>query len=142
MLMSFAGMEFVSYFLHRFVYHGLFWMIHKSHHEPRKGAFEFNDIFPTVLAAVTMVLMLYSLSPSGSLELLAVTIGVTMYGTVYFVVHDLYIHRRSKAVALRMPFLARVKKAHAHHHRLGGEPYGLLLFMRPSKEIQEQEGGQ
>ena len=39
MLATFAVMEGVSYVAHRFVYHGFLWILHKSHHTPRKGFF-------------------------------------------------------------------------------------------------------
>jgi hypothetical protein len=30
--------------------HGFLWVLHKSHHEPRKGAFELNDLFGFIFA--------------------------------------------------------------------------------------------
>jgi beta-carotene 3-hydroxylase len=142
-LLCFIGMEFVSYLLHRFVYHRLLWVFHKSHHEPRKGIFELNDIFPVVLAGITITLMVIGLANPGKGELVAASIGITAYGAVYFFVHDLYVHRRARSLSLRIPFLLKVKKAHAIHHRYGGEPYGLLLFFHPGRvskiQIDEDE---
>ena len=137
-LLCFVGMEFISYLLHRFVYHGLLWVFHRSHHMPRKGVFELNDIFPVVLAGLTISLMIMGLSGSGQEELVAASIGISAYGLVYFFVHDLYVHRRARSLSLRVPFLIKVKRAHAIHHRYGGEPYGLLLFFNPARVSNEQ----
>jgi beta-carotene 3-hydroxylase len=142
-VLCFIGMEFVSYLLHRFVYHGLLWVFHKSHHEPRRGIFERNDVFPVVLAGITITLMILGLANPGKGELVAASIGITAYGAVYFFVHDLYVHRRARRLSLRIPFLLNIKRAHAIHHRYGGEPYGLLLFFHPGRvskvQIDEDE---
>jgi beta-carotene 3-hydroxylase len=130
---SFALMELVSYLAHRYIYHGIGWKLHKSHHEPRKGMFEWNDIFPMTFAAITMILLLYALAEPGRSELAAAGFGVMAYGLVYFFVHDLYIHRRARWLKLRIPFLQRLKQAHAIHHRYGGEPYGLLIVISPER---------
>ena len=133
LLVTFIAMEFFSYFVHRFVYHGFAWSIHKSHHTPRKGAFELNDIFPTIFALITVIVILYALRAPFGLDLLAVGIGSTAYGIVYFFIHDLYVHRRVKRFSAKIALLKKVKQAHAIHHRYGGEPYGLLLFSNPRK---------
>lgn len=124
----FVAMEFVSYLVHRFVYHGFLWLIHKSHHTKRDGPFELNDLFPLVFASITMVLIFTGLESREGRDLVAAGIGMTLYGFVYFFIHDLYVHRRAKWLRFRSPLLMKIKKAHAVHHRHGGEPYGLLLF--------------
>jgi beta-carotene 3-hydroxylase len=130
-LVTFLVMELFSYFVHRFVYHGGAWFIHKSHHSPRKGMFEWNDIFPALFASITAPFVMYAVGASRSLELSAVALGITAYGLVYFIVHDLYVHRRMKRFRVRIPILRTLKQAHAVHHRYGGEPYGLLFFASP-----------
>lgn len=134
---TFLAMELFSYVVHRFLYHGWAWCIHKSHHSPRKGVFEWNDIFPTTFAALTIALATYAVADPIGLELLAVAVGTTAYGIMYFVIHDLYIHRRVKHFSLRIGFLRKVKQAHALHHRYGGEPYGLLFFLDPQRAATE-----
>lgn len=128
-VLSFAVMELVSYLAHRYIYHGIGWPLHKSHHEPRRGTFERNDIFPMMFAAITIILLLYALSDPARSELAAAGFGIMAYGLVYFFVHDLYIHRRARRLKLRIPMLRRLKQAHAIHHRYGGEPYGLLFVI-------------
>lgn len=125
---TFVGMEVFSYLVHRFLYHGLLWIVHRSHHAPRTGPFEWNDVFPFFFSSAAIAMLLVALTPPVNGHLLAVGIGVSLYGMVYFTIHDLYVHRRVKNISLRIPFLLRLKKAHALHHRTGGEPYGLLFF--------------
>lgn len=133
MLAAFVMMEFISYLAHRFVYHGFLWVIHKSHHSPRKGLFEMNDLFPLFFSSISILLMWYAVGDPGRSDILALTLGVTMYGIIYLVIHDLYVHRRMKSLTFRIPYLREVKKAHMVHHMTGGEPYGLLLFTTPRK---------
>jgi beta-carotene 3-hydroxylase len=135
---SFAIMELVSYLAHRYVYHGVGWALHKSHHEPRAGIFEWNDIFPMIFAAITMAIVMFGLSDPSRADLVAAGIGISTYGLVYFFIHDLYIHRRAKWMRLRIPFLLSLKRAHAIHHRYGGEPYG-LLFVINSERVREMQ---
>ena len=123
----FVAMELVSYLAHRYVYHGIGWVFHKSHHSTREGPFELNDIFPMIFASISIGLILWGIEADAS-GVIAAAVGVSAYGMLYFFVHDLYIHRRIKSLPLRIPFLLAVKKAHAIHHKYGGEPYGLLLF--------------
>ena len=136
-VLSFILMEFVSYLAHRFIYHKIGWVFHKSHHTKREGPFELNDVFPMIFASISIGLMLWGLG-SHYHEIVAASVGIAAYGILYFVVHDLYIHRRVKALPLRIPFLLEIKKAHAIHHKYGGEPYGLLMFFT-SEEVKKQQ---
>lgn len=132
-LISFVAMEFVSYLAHRFVYHKLLWVLHKSHHTPRNGPFEWNDVFPLFFASVSIVALWYAVESPTRGDLLALAIGVSLYGMVYFFIHDVYIHRRGPGVVFRNSYFQRIKKAHMVHHATGGEPYGLLLL--PVKDV-------
>jgi len=127
-LVAFVMMEFVSYLVHRFVYHKILWIVHKSHHTPRTGLFELNDLFPVAFASLTILLIGYAVSLPDGMDLLALGVGITMYGAVYLTIHDLYVHRRMKSLSFKIPILLKIKKAHMVHHTYGGEPYGLLLF--------------
>ncbi len=127
---SFVAMEFVSYLAHRFVYHGIGWIFHKSHHEPRNGVFERNDVFPLFFASLAIGMMAFGLANPQRADIVALSIGISTYGMIYFFIHDLYVHRRVPWLKLRIPFLRKLKRAHAIHHAYGAEPYGLLLFMK------------
>ena len=135
-LFAFMAMELVSYLAHRYLYHGIGWVFHKSHHSRREGPFELNDIFPMIFATISIALILWGLAADLP-AIVAAAVGVSAYGMLYFFVHDLYIHRRIRSLPLRIPFLLAVKKAHAIHHKYGGEPYGLLLFFTRDQVLKE-----
>jgi len=128
---SFVAMEFFSYLVHRFVYHGTLWFIHRSHHTPRTGLFELNDLFPLVLSAASIYLMLHGLARPDGADIVAASIGISAYGLIYLTIHDLYVHRRMRSLSFAIPYLRKVKKAHMVHHAFGAEPFGLLVFWLP-----------
>ena len=46
MLIAFLGMEFMAWFTHKYIMHGLLWRLHRDHHHrDNKGFFEQNDYF-------------------------------------------------------------------------------------------------
>ena len=45
-----AGMEVFAYVAHRWVMHGPGWFLHRSHHRPRTGAWELNDLYAAIFA--------------------------------------------------------------------------------------------
>ena len=49
---AFCLMEGVAWFTHKYVMHGFLWRWHKSHHEPRYGIFELNDLFSVIFGTV------------------------------------------------------------------------------------------
>ena len=131
---SFAGMEVSSYVLHRFVFHGPLWGVHKSHHEPghRHGPFEANDLFSVGFAAVSMGAMWAGRKAPAESTAFPLGLGVAVYGGAYFVLHDLYTHGRFAPFKTKNAAAQSVKRAHGRHHqslsRTGQEPYGLFLF--------------
>ena len=56
--------------------------------------------------------------------------GITAYGMVYFVVHDVFVHQRTKAFKSNHPYLLRLRRAHKIHHKslrkAPSESFGLL----------------
>jgi beta-carotene 3-hydroxylase len=61
-----------------------------------------------------------------------VCVGVTAYGAVYALVHDVYVHGRLPVFrGRRVPVLDRLAAAHRIHHLFNGEPYGMLLPVVP-----------
>jgi len=130
-VLAFVGMEGFTYLAHRFVMHGVGWVLHASHHHASAARFEANDIFPGIGAAVAMIGFAVGFNvPVPSL--IAVGAGVTAYGIAYMFVHDIYIHGRLG----RMPEVAvleRLRRAHAIHHMFMAEPYGMLLPVLPRR---------
>ncbi len=127
--LGFIGTELASYVLHRYLFHGWLWKIHRSHHLPRKGLLEWNDVFSLGFAALAILLMVNR--PQIDF-VFGIGAGISIYGTIYFVLHDLYTHGRGLRFETRNSWFNQVRQAHRKHHQsstqLGQEPFGLLLF--------------
>lgn len=133
---AFVLTEPVAAAVHRFG-HGPGWVLHRSHHRRGGSGVEANDLFPVVLAGVTMVVM--ALGVAGVRLLLPVGIGVTAYGLSYAAVHDLYIHRRVRVLPERVSWLEPLRRAHDLHHRFGDAPYGMLAPIVPRRVRERAE---
>jgi beta-carotene 3-hydroxylase len=131
-VVAFVLMEPATALLHRLLFHGPGFVLHRSHHRTRPGRLEANDVFPVVLAALTILVMAAG-SALGVGALLAAGAGVTAYGAAYGAVHDLYIHRRARLLPGRVRWLEPLRAAHQVHHRHGGAPYGMLLPVVPAR---------
>lgn len=131
-LVAFLLMELLAYVLHRFLFHGMLWRIHQTHHVHSESWFEWNDLFSLGFAAVAITLMVWgSADPLHSIAF-ALGTGVTLYGLAYFVVHDVITHGRFFRWPVRSGWVDQVRRAHNRHHQdighHGQEPYGLFLF--------------
>lgn len=128
-LVSFLGMEIVAYATHRFLMHGALWFLHASHHEPRRGKLEKNDLFGIFFSVPSIILIYFG--TNGYPHLLPIGLGMTAYGACYFLVHDVIVHRRVR-IAYRpvRGYMLRVIKAHEYHHRTvrkdGAVSFGFL----------------
>ena len=129
---AFVAMEGVSYLAHRFVMHGPGMGLHRSHHRRSPSRFEANDVFPVGFAAVTILAMTAGTTLPSLDVLFDVGIGVTLYGAAYAFVHDVYIHGRLGRLPEVAP-LEWLKSSHEIHHLFGGEPYGMLFPVVPSR---------
>lgn len=110
--------------------HGALWNIHKTHHSKQSHVFELNDIFSFTFGSIATLLMFLGFN-----ELDArfwIGLGITLYGMVYFVLHDFFIHKRLSTS--RPPwnnrYLRGITKAHQAHHQSNkkedGVSFGLL----------------
>jgi beta-carotene 3-hydroxylase len=138
----FFTMEGVAWLTHKYVMHGFLWSLHKSHHEPRRGNFELNDLFGVFFAAIAIVFIFWSVQAGGPRWALFVGLGITAYGFVYFLAHDILVHKR---VALRINpkkgYLRRLYQAHRLHHAVEGK-HGCVSFgfiFPPSPERLKQQ---
>jgi beta-carotene 3-hydroxylase len=134
---AFAAMEGIAYAAHRWVMHGPGIGWHESHHRPRPGLVERNDLYPLTFAGATIAAMAAgTASPRLRESTLCIGAGVSAYGTAYLLVHDGIIHRRlgARVGAARQQGYGRwVARAHASHHAHTGEPYGMLLPLTSSR---------
>jgi beta-carotene 3-hydroxylase len=136
-LAALAGMEIVANLTHRYVMHGWLWSLHASHHRPREGMFEKNDLF-AVLFSVPSILLIY-LGVNVYPPLLWIGLGMTAYGLVYFVFHDVIVHRRIRLpYRARSRYLKRIIQAHWIHHatreREGAVSFG-FLYAPPIEDL-------
>ena len=125
-------MEIWAMILHGALWHGPWWVTHKSHHEARRGAFEFNDIFALFHAILATTLIVYGFESGDSISshlCVAAGFGMTTFGMAYFLVHDGFIHERLPVSFFsRFAYMRRVRNAHkVHHKREHQHPYGLFL---------------
>jgi beta-carotene 3-hydroxylase len=139
-LLTVAAMEVVAYLAHKHVMHGFGWGWHASHHAPRRGAFEKNDLFALVFAAIAIALIW--LGTRGHAPLQWVGAGMTAYGALYFVAHDGLVHRRwPLRFTPRRGYLKRLVQAHRLHHavdsREGAVSFGFLWAPSPQR-LREQ----
>lgn len=131
-LATYACMEAVTWFTHKYVMHGFLWVLHEDHHQPRyQHTFEKNDAFFVFGAIPSILLFYYGTFPSINYKLF-IGIGIFLYGFTYFMVHDVLIHQRFKWFKhTKNKYLIGLRKAHkVHHKHLGkeeGECFGMLF---------------
>ncbi|MEM9671748.1 MAG: sterol desaturase family protein [Bacteroidota bacterium] len=132
-LVGFLGMEIFSWAFHKYVMHGALWSIHKTHHQKQHGYFELNDVFSLFFGSIAVVLIILGLENFD--YRFWIGLGITLYGFVYFILHDILIHRRMKK--LKRPsnhYLDGIARAHRAHHksdrRDDSVSFGLLLVPR------------
>ncbi|WP_345949047.1 sterol desaturase family protein [Mucilaginibacter sp. PAMB04274] len=128
-LLTIAAMEALSWFIHKYLFHGPLWFIHKTHHQERHGWFELNDVFSMGFAALSLWLMWEGHRTFDYRFWIGV--GITVYGMIYFVFHDWFIHNRFKAFKTSNKYLLSIRRAHKIHHKSTGkspsEEFGLLV---------------
>lgn len=138
---TFCAMEILTWWLHKYVMHGYLWTWHEDHHQPsRNGIFEKNDYFFVVFGLLSMTIFLLGTWIPQWRILLFFATGITLYGSAYFFVHDVFIHQRIKLFRNTNNFYFRaLRRAHkVHHKRIGKEDgacFGMLWV--PSKYFRE-----
>ncbi|MCX2575986.1 sterol desaturase family protein [Pedobacter sandarakinus] len=124
-------MECLSWCIHKYLFHGPLWFLHKTHHQPSHAFLEWNDLFALLFAALSLWLMYIDRTGFGYRFFIGV--GISCYGLIYFVIHDWFVHRRFKTFKSNNSYLQAIRKAHKIHHKnLGKEKskaFG-LLFVR------------
>ncbi|QDA59107.1 sterol desaturase family protein [Hymenobacter jejuensis] len=126
---TFLGMEFVAWFMHKYVLHGALWFLHRSHHVRHPHRFERNDFFFLFYGSLSMLFIIYGSDAKD--WRFWVGVGIAAYGTVYFFVHDVLIHGRLRFWRKsRNTYLRALNMAHKMHHKTtgrdGSEEFGML----------------
>jgi len=129
---SFLSMEGLAWLTHKYVMHGILWVLHEDHHKKKPASFfEKNDYF-FLIFAIPGILFLASGIYSPQPVLFYIGSGITLYGFTYFLVHDIFIHRRFKLFRNADNFYFKaIRRAHKRHHKNldkeHGECFGMLL---------------
>jgi beta-carotene 3-hydroxylase len=133
-LAAILAMEFVAWFAHKYVMHGFLWSWHEDHHKPhheKPGFFEKNDLFFLVFAIPSAACYIIG-SATPYFWVFFIGVGISIYGLIYFLIHDVYIHQRFKWFRqLDSKYSRAILRAHGAHHarrtKEEGESFGLLI---------------
>jgi len=132
-MLTIIAMEGIAWLTHRYLMHGPLWFIHKTHHTPRHGRFELNDVFGILFGVISISCILNGIDTFS--PLFWIGIGISIYGLLYFIAHDIIVHRRLKlGMRMRGRYAEALRKAHLIHHKTitknGSEEFG-FLFVHP-----------
>lgn len=132
-LLTFVLMEAWAWWVHKYLLHGPLWFLHRTHHEPQKGWWEWNDLVSLLYGALSTGLVIYG-APQQTWHV-GLGIGIALYGVFYFFFHDIIIHRRIKIrYKFTHPYVLRLIRAHKMHHkhmqRDHSEAFGFLYATR------------
>ncbi|UZK65247.1 sterol desaturase family protein [Sphingomonas sp. M1-B02] len=123
-----VAMEGFAYVAHRWVMHGPGWFLHKSHHEPRTGNFELNDLYAAIFAVPSIVLLLGGVHLGWWPGFGWIGGGIAAYGAIYFGFHDVIVHQRlPHRYVARSPYMKRIMQAHRLHHAVESK-HGTVSF--------------
>ncbi|MCJ8164924.1 sterol desaturase family protein [Pontibacter sp. E15-1] len=129
MLLTFVVMEGVAWVMHKYVLHGFLWFLHRSHHTPHDHAFELNDLFFAYYGTLAMLFFVFGSDPIDYRFWIGA--GITLYGVAYFLIHDVFIHRRLRLFGgTSNVYLKALNMAHKVHHKTRGkhdaQSFGML----------------
>lgn len=139
-ILGFVAMEVSGWAIHKFLMHGPLWSIHKTHHQPSKSFFELNDLFSIFFGSIALILIFLGVDTLDYRFWLG--IGISIYGILYFILHDIWVHRRLKWFDRpKNPILRGIFKAHQAHHRTNQKEDAISfgLFIVPKKFFNEEE---
>jgi beta-carotene 3-hydroxylase len=138
-LAAYVGMEFMAWFTHKYLMHGLLWSWHADHHLPKHqkhGFFEKNDRFFLVFAIPSAFCYMFgSMQAESYFWVFFIGVGISLYGLTYFLIHDVYIHQRFSWFRQLDGWYSRaILRAHGAHHakttKEDCESFGLLVVDR------------
>lgn len=135
-LLTVALMEGFAYVMHRWVMHGPGWVLHASHHRPRTGRWELNDLYFVIFAMPSILMLLGGVQWGWGDWATAVGAGIAAYGAIYLGFHDIIVHQRLPYRHVpRSAYMKRIMQAHRLHHvvetREGNVSFGFLVAPAP-----------
>ena len=130
LIFTFLFMEFVAWFSHKYIMHGFLWSWHKDHHKKEHESwFEKNDLFFLVYAIPSIIFVVLW----GEFSFwagLPIAIGIFCYGFTYFIIHDIFIHRRFKIFRnIDNEYAKGIRRAHKMHHKNINKEDGVCFGM-------------
>jgi beta-carotene 3-hydroxylase len=137
-LLTVALMEGFAYVAHRWLMHGPGWFLHKSHHSPRTGNWELNDLYAVIFAVPSFVLLLGGVHLGWWPGWAWIGAGIAAYGAIYFGFHDIIVHKRLNTRYIpKSDYMKRIIQAHRLHHvvetKHGTVSFGFLYAPPPEK---------
>lgn len=131
LIVTFFLTEFAAWSAHKFLMHGVMWYFHKDHHQGEPGFFERNDVFFLIFAIPSWLGIMLGLMYQ-QYGFVWMGFGIMAYGFTYFILHDVFIHRRFKWIReINTPYFLAIRRAHKMHHKHinkeHGECFGLLI---------------
>ena len=135
-IMTLMGMEGFAYVMHRWVMHGPGWFLHASHHRPRTGMWEANDLYFVIFAAPSILLLMGGVQWNWGSWATWMGAGIAGYGAIYLGFHDIIVHKRvNHRYVPRSAYMKRIVQAHRLHHAVetkeGTVSFGFLWAPRP-----------
>jgi beta-carotene 3-hydroxylase len=110
-------MEGISWLMHKYLQHGVLWILHKDHHEYSKGKLEKNDVFTFFFTLLTMGLLIFGFLDGFDYKFWF-GLGIFLYGMGFFLYHDMVFHKRIKIkYKPKNKYLKRIIHAHKMHHQ-------------------------
>lgn len=135
------AMEAAATATHRHVMHGFGWRWHRSHHEPRNGLLEKNDLYALIFALISLGLFVAGRAIP---DLWWIGLGMASYGILYSILHDGLVHRRLPIGRVpRTGYIKRLVQAHRLHHatrtRKDAVSFGFLYAPPVSRLLAEMQ---
>ncbi len=135
-LATIVAMEGFAYVAHRWLMHGPGWFLHESHHRPRTGNWELNDLYAVIFAIPSILLILGGVQLGWGDWATWVGAGIAGYGAIYFGFHDVIVHKRlDHRYVPRSDYMKRIVQAHRLHHvvetKEGTVSFGFLWAPKP-----------
>jgi beta-carotene 3-hydroxylase len=135
-IVTVASMEVFAYAAHRWLMHGPGWFLHASHHRPRTGAWEWNDLYAAIFAVPSFVLLLGGMQLGWWPGWTWIGAGIAAYGAIYAGFHDIIVHNRlPHRYVARSRYMKRIVQAHRLHHvvetKHGTVSFGFLYAPKP-----------
>jgi beta-carotene 3-hydroxylase len=133
-----VAMEGFAYVTHRWVMHGPGWFLHESHHRPRIGNWELNDLYFVIFATPSILLLVAGTSGYWGSWATWVGAGIAGYGAIYAGFHDIIVHKRIGTRYIpRSEYMKRIVQAHRLHHvvetKHGTVSFGFIWAPKPEE---------